>query len=98
MSGPVSPAFYHVVVLMPVYEDWECASMVCCALSEELRKLPSVVTRVLLVDDGSPGGISGWSGTTGAGQLQVDVLRLRTNLGHQRAISVGICYIIYLYT
>jgi polyisoprenyl-phosphate glycosyltransferase len=93
MTAPGSPAPFRVVILMPVYQDWECASMVCGALGEELRRLPKVDARVLLVDDGSPDGIDGWPRSTDPALLQVETLRLQANLGHQRAICVGICYI-----
>jgi hypothetical protein len=78
---------------MPVYEDWECAFILCRALGEELRGLPQVAARVLLVDDGSPTGIAHWPRAQGPLTIQVEALRLRANLGHQRAICVGICYI-----
>jgi glycosyltransferase involved in cell wall biosynthesis len=83
---------YRVVVLMPVYQDWECAAMVCELLAQELRHLTQVATRILLVDDGSPGGINKWQAAQHTA-LPVEILRLQTNLGHQRAICIGICYI-----
>lgn len=78
---------------MPVYQDWECASLVCQAVDDKLRTLPHVEAYLLLVDDGSPDGIAGWKPFKRRGFRQMDVLRLRRNLGHQRAICAGMCYI-----
>jgi len=89
-SGPTS---FRVVIVMPVYKDWESASLVCRSLDERLARLPRVKARVLLVDDGSPEGVAGWSPFDCRSLLQVDVLRLRRNLGHQRAICAGLSYI-----
>jgi hypothetical protein len=52
-----------------------------------------ITAQVLLVDDGSPSGVSGWSAFALERLTRVDVLRLRRNMGHQRAIAVGLCHI-----
>ena len=59
MNEP-SPLTFRVIIRMPVYQDWECASVVCQALDEEFRKLPHVEACLLLVDDGSLNGADGW--------------------------------------
>ncbi|MEJ2010264.1 MAG: glycosyltransferase [Acidobacteriota bacterium] len=87
------PSPFRVVILMPVYRDWESASLVCRSLDEQFARLPRVKARVLLVDDGSPDGVAGWSPFECRSLLQVDILRLRRNLGHQRAICAGLSYI-----
>jgi len=88
-----SGAIFRVSILMPVYGDWECAAAVCQALDEKLRAWPQIEARVLLVDDGSPEGLKGWKAFEWQALGQIEVLRLRRNLGHQRAICAGICYI-----
>jgi glycosyltransferase involved in cell wall biosynthesis len=45
------------------------------------------------VDDGSPDGLTGWYHFSGRALGRIEVLRLRSNLGHQRAICVGLCHI-----
>src|SRR5262249_16818142 len=60
---------------------------------EQIVGLPSVNARALLVDDGSPNGTEGWSPIPLDGLRRVDALRLRRNIGHQRAICAGLCYI-----
>lgn len=74
-------------VLIPVYEDWVAVTRVINELDASGRRFD-----VLLVDDGSvnpcpaaPAGIPG-AGT-------IEVLRLRRNLGHQRAIAIGLAHL-----
>ena len=93
MSESSSPLAFRVIILMPVYQDWECASAVCQTLDKQFRKLPHVESRLLLVDDGSPDGADGWIPFKRRALRQLDTLRLRRNVGHQRAICAGVCYI-----
>ncbi len=83
----------RLVILMPVFEDFAAACLVCKALDAELARAPGVSAQVLLVDDGSPSGIAGWSPFTSERLTRIDALRLRRNMGHQRAIAVGLCHI-----
>lgn len=84
---------HRLVVLMPVFEDFAAASLVCQALDRELVRVEGIRTRVLLLDDGSPSGLEGWSAFAPAALERIEVLRLRRNLGHQRAIAVGLCHV-----
>lgn len=90
---PQTPIPFRVVVLMPVYQDWECAALLCKSLDKELGRLRAVDVQILLVDDGSPHGIDSWPFLECKTVVQISSLRLRTNVGHQRAICIGLCYI-----
>jgi hypothetical protein len=81
------------VIVMPVYEDFAAARLVCEALDRALEPRPEVEARVLLLDDGSPTGIRDWSPFSPRALRRIDVVRLRRNLGHQRAIAVGLCHL-----
>jgi hypothetical protein len=83
----------RLVIVMPVFRDFDAASAVCRALDAELARLPQVSARILLVDDGSPTGTTGWTAFTPSALARIDVLALRRNLGHQRAIAVALCQI-----
>jgi polyisoprenyl-phosphate glycosyltransferase len=83
----------RLVVLMPVFRDFEAASLVCRAIDRELSALRTVEGRLLLVDDGSPEGVAGFSAFAPTALTRIDVLTLRRNLGHQRAIAVGLCHL-----
>lgn len=83
----------RLTVIMPVFEDFAAASLVCQAIDGELARVENVEARVLMLDDGSPSGLRAWSPFTPARLASVEVLRLRRNLGHQRAIAVGLCHL-----
>jgi len=89
MSHPAN----QIVVLTPVYDDWQSVMLLLRRLNEVLEARPHRID-ILLVDDGGRDGIPDellrcpWF-TLGT----VRILRLRRNLGHQTAIAVGLCYI-----
>lgn len=85
--------YTELVVLMPVFNDWAPASVVCAQVARVVRDFP-VRLQLLVIDDGS----------TENADLELEqelefvaggasILRLRRNLGHQRAIAVGLAYI-----
>jgi polyisoprenyl-phosphate glycosyltransferase len=82
-----------VVILIPLYNDWSACRLLLSSLDDALRGKVNAA-RVILVDDGSS---QQAPEDFRAGSLlvlqQVDVLRLRRNLGHQRAIAIGLSYI-----
>jgi glycosyltransferase involved in cell wall biosynthesis len=84
---------FSLVILMPVYRDWESASLLCRKLDEQFAQLGTVTAKVLLVDDGSPDGMAGWEPFAPRHLQSVEALQLRRNVGHQRAIAVGLCYL-----
>jgi len=76
------------IVLMPIYEDKESASILLIALKEKLGDDLFIIA----IDDGSikfplDGIILKEAGLHG------HVIKLKRNLGHQRAIAVGISYV-----
>jgi polyisoprenyl-phosphate glycosyltransferase len=82
-----------LVVLLPVFNDW-------AALQELLTILDTVSSEhglsmeVLIVDDGSTTSAGkGFSWQGFATFESIAVLRLRRNLGHQRAIAIGLAYV-----
>lgn len=82
-----------VAFAIPVLDDWEAASIL-------LRRLDAVAAEhgfdasVLLVDDGSSvaAPIDRLAGPWSA-LCEVEVLRLARNLGHQRAIAIGLTFL-----
>lgn len=78
-------------VVIPVYNDWDSVKILIGRIAQAL-KAEAITTRLLIVDDGSdapaPAGLA-----DGAGAALVSVLRLKRNLGHQRAISVALAYL-----
>ncbi len=83
----------HVVVLMPLRDDWTSAAELIRRLDQAVSSRPCVLN-VLLVDDGSVQGCSSEDFQSDFGVVQtIRILRLRRNLGHQRAIAIGLAHI-----
>ena len=95
MPAASTPAFpVPIVVLMPVYNDWEAAAAVVQALDRGFARIPGAQVSILFVDD--------WSSPSAepvafAGPRQslesIEVLRLKRNVGSQRAIAIGLAYL-----
>ncbi|MBN2560447.1 MAG: glycosyltransferase [Phycisphaerae bacterium] len=91
--NPTPPVITEdLAILIPVFNDW-------VALQELLRQIDAVlcecgrVARVLIVDDGSTATPAvDFPGQVFKALQRVDVLALRRNLGHQRAIAIGLAY------
>jgi hypothetical protein len=111
--GPDDP----IIVLIPVFNDWNATELLLQALDRELARHVLRV-QVLLVDDASTEPLPpdylqpmdqgearrssqmfGPATTTVAAPpsfqsfTRIDVLELRRNLGHQRAIAIGLAHI-----
>jgi hypothetical protein len=86
-------AHNELVVLAPIYNDWSAVRLLLPLLDSELAR-HGLRARVVLIDDASvepmPEGLI-------HGDLQaipeIRVLTLRRNLGHQRALAVGLSYV-----
>jgi hypothetical protein len=81
-----------LAVLMPIYNDWESAVVLIDAVEKTLTTTVTTL-RFLLVDDESsmppPKTVPVSCATT-----SVEILRLRRNLGHQRAIAIGLMHLL----
>lgn len=85
----------HCIILIPVFNDWVVAGLLLRHLSRELEN-SEYSADVLLIDDGSsdPYPDDLINGIEKSGPLQaIRILGLRRNLGHQRAIAIGLTYI-----
>jgi hypothetical protein len=81
-----------ITFLIPVFNDWDSVSIL-------LRNLDAVLLQhqeradVLIVDDGSTIEPRALPRTTERALSRVAILKLQRNVGHQRAIAVGIAYL-----
>jgi polyisoprenyl-phosphate glycosyltransferase len=82
----------ELTILMPIYNDWDALSLLLPILDREL-KADGLTAGILIVDDGSTEAGPENFGARFESIKTVDVLSLRRNLGHQRAIAVGLSYI-----
>jgi hypothetical protein len=82
-----------LILLMPVYNDWQALSLLLPSLERELNA-NGLRADVLLVDDGSTIAKPPSIGQSQFTSIEtVEILSLRRNLGHQRAIAVGLSYL-----
>ena len=83
----------RILILMPLRDDWKSASALIRQLDPVLKS-QSCTAEVLLVDDDSR---QGWESGDFQGDYMavrsIRTLRLRLNLGHQRAIAIGLAHI-----
>jgi hypothetical protein len=82
-----------ITVLIPIFNDWEAAGPLLRHLDSALAGA-GLGADVVVVDDGSTeaAGVDFGSGEFEA-LRSVSVLALRRNLGHQRAIAVGLAHL-----
>jgi glycosyltransferase involved in cell wall biosynthesis len=83
----------RLTILIPVFDEWGAASPLLGALDTALAQTDWQVS-VLLADDGSNIDMPSDLLTAPMSSIErIDVLRLRRNLGHQRAIAIGLAYL-----
>ena len=82
-------------ILVPIYNDWTASAILLDELDRELLARRRTAA-VLFVDDGSSETLATArliGAAPRAALTAIDVLHLRHNLGHQRAIAVGLAYL-----
>lgn len=90
----MKPLENRILILTSVFNDWDSLALLLKKLDRALAPVfPEIRFEVLAIDDGS----SRWnpdflSGTTLERIAKVEVLHLRSNLGHQRALAVGLAH------
>ena len=82
----------RIIICIPIYDDWESAAQLIRRIDAALARL-SLRADVVLVDDGSHEAPPARLALRAEALAGVEVLRLRRNLGHQRAIAIGLSFI-----
>jgi glycosyltransferase involved in cell wall biosynthesis len=89
----MSIARERIVILIPMFNDWDAADLLLSDLDRALTDYP-MSAEVLFIDDGSTLPMPETFARRPFTALPaVDILQLRRNLGHQRAIAVGLVYV-----
>jgi polyisoprenyl-phosphate glycosyltransferase len=87
------PAPLPLTLLVPVFNDWAAAELLVERLDSVFGE-QALSGRVVLIDDGSLEAVPEQLPKTPPRNLrQVQILSLKTNLGHQRALCVGLVYL-----
>ena len=82
-----------LVILLPLRDDWKSAAELIRRLDKVLSGYPDTL-QILVVDDGSMQRATRDTFQTSYSTVcSIRVLRLRRNLGHQRAIAIGLAYL-----
>lgn len=81
-----------VTFVIPVFNDWQALRTLSRQLDAQFRSTPHDL-RLIVVNDGSLHDIdaSGWHDAPFERLKSVEVIDLVCNLGHQRAIAIGLC-------
>lgn len=77
-------------IVTPVFNDWESFSILLAELDRVAATLPASVS-VYAVNDGSTTAFPAASQIELQHLESVEILHLATNVGHQRAIAIGLC-------
>jgi hypothetical protein len=80
----------NIIVVTPVYNDWQSFQVLVHELYEISQKDGFKIERIIAVNDGSIKTLEAQKITD---NIPVTVLNLNTNMGHQRAISIGLSYV-----
>lgn len=82
-----------LLILIPVYDDWEAVSALLVALDRTVADA-GIRPTVLLVDDGSTKPADKKIGAHAYVNIEsIHVVALRRNVGHQRAIAIALAYV-----
>lgn len=79
---------YHLHILTPVYNDWESLQILIQNI-EQIEYLKSYSIHIVALDDGSSDLVI----VPKSDKFSIEILHLKTNVGHQRSIAIGLQYI-----
>jgi polyisoprenyl-phosphate glycosyltransferase len=83
----------HLIILLPVFDDWSCAELLIQEIDNRLQT-ENIEASILIVDDGSMNSAKdNFLSKPLRCIKEVEILRLRRNIGHQRAIAIGLTFI-----
>lgn len=85
------PARDRVVIVIPVFNDWDSLGVLIRELDGVFRN-QTIAVHLLIVDDGSTASPPDLGALLSATQLDATLLRLVRNMGHQRAIALGLSH------
>jgi glycosyltransferase involved in cell wall biosynthesis len=82
----------RLTICMPVYNDWPAAQQLLREIDDLAAGSKDSVS-IVLIDDGSTDPLPPALQPAPRALRRVEVVHLRRNVGHQRAIALGLCFI-----
>jgi glycosyltransferase involved in cell wall biosynthesis len=83
----------RILILIPNFNDWRSLELLLMKLDQVMHSY-QIECDLLIVDDGSTIPPGEFLGTASYQSLRrIEELRLRRNLGHQRAIAIGLAHV-----
>ena len=82
----------EITICMPVYNDWPAVRQLLEQIDDLAARSKDAVS-IVLVDDGSTEPCPPVLHPAVRALRRIDVVHLRRNVGHQRAIALGLCFI-----
>ena len=79
----------QVTVLIPVFEDFKCLPILLKRIEQNLHDICNY--EILIIDDGSLKNLD--EKYELVVENKVNFLTLSQNIGHQRSIAIGLCYL-----
>jgi polyisoprenyl-phosphate glycosyltransferase len=84
-------AVKKIICLTPVYNDWESFSLLVNQVNAEFNGLREEYrVEIIAVNDGS---FDDMAITASPGEIPIEIVSLKNNVGHQSAIAIGLQYI-----
>ena len=94
IDGGASPAMLRIAIVIPVFNDWVAFAVLCRNL-DSLSPSWGVRLSILAVDDGSHEPLPQDARLERLNNIDsIEILALACNLGHQRAIAVGLAAVL----
>ena len=85
---------FELSILMPVFNDWQAVTLLLPQLDRNLIAAGVGRSYLLLVNDGSSVAVPSFPPNGAFSAIErIEVLHLEQNLGHQRAITVGLSHL-----
>lgn len=90
----------EIVILTPVYNDWPSFQKLLHEIDSVINnKIPKILVTIVAVDDGSAQKSYQSSEEDSFSNIKhIEIISLVRNLGHQKAITIGLAYIQHHYT
>lgn len=79
-----------LIIVTPVYNDWDTLHQLITELEKLSEEKAFEIQQLVVVDDGSE--IENTRNNTKS-KFPITKLRLNNNMGHQRALAIGLCYV-----